>query len=258
MRSIFVLVALLTATPFAQEARADGTNTFDGEVDVQLVLAVDVSGSVSARLSEKQRNGFAAAFREPDLQQAISSGLTGRIAVTYFEWAGVNHQRVIIPWRILSTSADTVRFAEALETSPELKSGGETSISSAITFAGQLFEENGLRSFRKVVDISGNGRNSEGPDPAVAFAALRERGVTVNGLVLPVADAGPYGALFARDDGSLVDYYRSDVIGGPGAFAIEIDMDRDIVNAILRKLVLEIAWLSPEAAFIGRNYALRP
>lgn len=242
MSSIFMRVSVLAIALCALEASAQSLSAADGEVDVQLVLAADVSGSIGANLALEQRKGFAAAFREPDLQRAISSGLNGRIAVTYFEWSGVNDQRVIVPWQVLSTPAEVMRFAETLEASSHFEGGGSTSVSGALDFAGHLIKENGLTSARKVVDISGNGKNNKGPEVKTALEALLDNGVTVNGLVLPAADDGPFGRLFARLEGPIIDYYRDHVIGGPGAFAIEVGVDQGLTDAILRKLVLEIAW----------------
>ena len=245
MNRMTALAVFVVAVVVTQLSRADVLDAAEGEVDLLLVLAADSSGSMSRPLRQAQRLGFAEAFRHPTVQRAVASGPRGRIAVTYFEWAGASDQRVIVPWMILSTPQDLARFAAMLESATDVASVGETSISGAMLFAERLFVESRLRSLRRVVDISGNGRNSQGPDVAMALRALGDTGVTVNGLVLPRAIGGaadPFAALFAGADGSVAAYYRREVIGGPGAFVIEIDPSRGFRTAILRKLVMEIAW----------------
>jgi len=240
MRQFLRLVVLATASVLAPcSASAGPAGHATRDIDLQLVLAADVSGSMNASLRDAQRLGFAAAFRDASLHQAVSA--TGTIAIVYFEWAGAARQDVIIPWTIVSGPNDLIRLAERLEGWEVGRSGGETSIVGAMLFARTLLLEGGFRASRRVVDISGNGRNTEGPDVAEAIEALREIDATVNGLVLPAAHVeGPY--QFTGYDGALIDYYRREVIGGPGAFAIEVDPAVGFADAILRKLVREIAW----------------
>ena len=237
-----ILTAILFAEPAPRAGLSSGTTT---EVDLQLVLAADISGSVNRKLRTAQRQGFAKAFRDPALLKAVESGPLGRIAVIYFEWAGESDQRIVLPWTFLSGPADMARFADALEAAAPENGGGETSISAAMIFAQDLFATSSYHSQRKVVDISGNGENSAGPAIASALSGLRAGGVIVNGLVLPgpaADERGPYSKLFAGYETSIIDYYRDEVIGGPGAFAIATDPAAGFGSAILRKLVLEIAW----------------
>lgn len=252
MARIYALFFVITVALAPAVTAADIRSRAGDEVDLQLVLAADNSGSMGTSLREEQRRGFASAFRDLALQRAVMSGPVGRIAVTYFEWADIDDQQVIVPWTVLATPEDMERLAKTLETRHISLRGGETSISGAMAFARRLFQQSGFVSYRRVVDISGNGRNSQGPAIAAALQALRESGTTVNGLVLPDSDsagqAGPYHALFAGYDGPLVDYYRSEVIGGPGAFAMEVDPGDGFGKAILRKLVTEIAWVEPARA----------
>jgi hypothetical protein len=215
------------------------------EVDLELVLAADRSGSMSAALRSGQRHGFVEAFRNHDLQRAIVSGPIGKIAVLYFEWSDQDDQQVIVPWTVLESADDMDTFADALQRSSISSDGGETSISAAMAFAVEELETNAFTSYRQVVDISGNGRNSSGPPIDVGLRALRSVGATVNGLVLPettYGNAGPYDMLFTGFDGSVEDYYRREVIGGPGAFSIVVSPNNGFVDPILRKLVLEVAW----------------
>ncbi|WP_413717763.1 DUF1194 domain-containing protein [Silicimonas sp. MF1-12-2] len=228
------------------------------EVDLELVLAADRSGSMSADLRSSQRLGFAAAFRDRELQRAIVSGPIGKIAVLYFEWSDRADQEVIIPWTVLASAEDMNAFANTLQHAAIASDGGETSISAAMMFAVEELETNRFSSYRRVVDISGNGRNSSGQPVEIGLRALRAVGATVNGLALPettYGNAGPYDKLFTGFDGPIEDYYRREVIGGPGAFAIVVDPDNGFADEILRKLVLEVAWNGSTNDFHGRKPA---
>ena len=233
-------LALVSAVASSQSHAMDRL-----KVDLELVLAADRSGSMSAALRSDQRQGFVEAFRDHDLQRAIVSGPIGKIAVLYFEWSDQDDQEIIVPWTVLESADDMNVFADALQRSAMSPDGGETSISAAMAFAVQELEANAFSSYRRVVDISGNGRNSSGPPVAVGLGALRSVGATVNGLVFPkttYGGTGPYDMLFTGLDGPLEDYYQRQVIGGPGAFAIVVDPENGFADAILRKLVLEVAW----------------
>lgn len=215
------------------------------EVDLELVLAADRSGSMSPSMRRAQRDGFAAAFRNPDLRNALLSGPIGRVAVVYFEWSDAGDQELIVPWTLLSAPADLDRIADWLDHDEAPSGGGETSISGALLFADALFDQNRFTAYRRVIDVSGNGRNSHGPSMAEVMPHLVGSRVTVNGLILPAAapDAtGPYDALFRRTEGPLEGYFREKVIGGPGAFVMSVDPETGFEEAILRKLVVEVAW----------------
>lgn len=212
---------------------------------MELVLAADRSGSMPMALLEEQRRGFAAAFRDEALQRAVISGPLGQIAVLYFEWSDQSDQQIIVPWSILGTPDDMNAFADDLERIGIDRRGGQTSISGAMFFARHQLQTNAVTSYRKVVDISGNGRDNVPVQDALQ--SLRSVGVTVNGLVLPqrlYGETDPYDMLFIGYDGPLEAYYRREVIGGPGAFAIAVDPAVGFSDAILRKLVLEVAWSS--------------
>lgn len=239
-RSFVFLVSLVC--PVSGPVASEGCC---GEVDLALVLAADRSGSLSAAAARAQRAGFAAAFSDPALQRALGSGSAGRVAVVYFEWSGAGDQEVIVPWRVISGAAEAEGFARALEAAEVRAPGGGTSISGALDFAGALLAGAGFRAWRAVVDLSSNGRDSGGADLEAAQARLRGRGVTVNALVLPgrgFGGAGPYDMLFAPYDGPLAAYFEREVIAGPGSFAVAVDPAAGFAEAILRKLVLEVAW----------------
>jgi hypothetical protein len=243
MLNIGAVFSLALLTAFPEVAQAD--EAWREEVDLELVLAVDASGSVSLELGRAQRLGFAAAFREPDLQHALQSGPLGTVAVVYFEWAGSGHQRLVVPWTLLSTTGEIAAFADRLEESEQHAGGGGTSISGAMQFSGHLLSSNSYDGLREVVDIAANGKNSEGTPVGDGLQALRASGAIVNVLILPsgtFADEGPYASLFRADDEPLDAYFRTHVISGPGSFVMAVDPETGFADAILRKLVLEVAW----------------
>jgi hypothetical protein len=213
----------------------DSTASAQGqlEVDLELILAVDVSRSMDGDEHRLQRDGYVAAFRHPDLLQAIKSGAFGRIAVVYFEWAGSRHQSVAVPWTIVGNGAEAEAFADALASQPILPEAG-TSISASLLFAERIFAVSGTRGQRRAIDISGDGANNDGPPVEPVRQRLIAKGVTINGLPIELALGGA---------GDLTDYYERHVVGGPRAFAITVGDKAELAAAIHRKLVLEIAWL---------------
>ncbi len=207
-------------------------------VDLALVLAVDMSGSMDEGEHALQRGGYVAAIRSPEVWAAIRAGAYRRIALSYLEWAGAASQVVVIDWRLID-SADAARaFADDLEASPLSRIRG-TSISGAIDYARTMVESSGYEPWRKVIDISGDGANNRGRPVAEARDAAVARGVTINGLPIILRTA------FA--EGDLARYYADCVIGGPGAFALPVRAEAEMADAIRRKLVQEIAGLPPPA-----------
>lgn len=206
-------------------------------VDVELVLAVDVSLSMSADELEIQRKGYVAALTHKEVIDAILDGVHGKIAITYFEWAGSFSQRVIVPWTVIASAEDAARVAAQLSAKPP-SSARRTSISGALQFAGDLLAESGFRGLRRVVDVSGDGPNNQGTPLVAARDALTSAGITVNGLPL-MTNGGLTSGFDVRD---LDVYYRECVIGGPGAFMIPVNDWTQFPEAIRRKLVLELAW----------------
>ena len=210
------------------------------DVDLELVLAVDVSGSMSPEELELERNGYVAAFRDPGLIAAITDGELGGIAVTYFEWAGPKDQTVLVSWSTLSDSADALGFAASLEAasfSSARNAGSSTAISIALLFAERLMQENNLIGFRRVIDISGDGPNDSGVPIGIARDLVLEQGTTINGL--PII-RGPQLIRIDR-------YYEHCVVGGPGSFSITISDASDFQTAIRHKLIQEIAGLRTRA-----------
>lgn len=217
-------------------------------VDIELVLAVDVSLSMSPDELDIQRDGYAAALTHDRVLQAIADGAHGKIAVTYFEWAGSTSHYVIVPWTVISTRADAERFAAKLSAQPP-NSARRTSVSAALEFGADLFAESQFRGMKRVIDISGDGPNNQGPPVDITRDAVVKQGITINGL--PLMTNGGLSSVYDVSNFDL--YYADCVIGGPGAFMIPVNDWSQFPEAIRRKLVLELAgplspaWLAEEA-----------
>lgn len=228
------------------ECRAEPSD--DEPVDLELILAVDVSGSVDYEEGELQRQGYISAFRHPRVVQTIRSGYHGRIAVTYVEWADTYKRSVIAPWTVVSDDASAARLTGRLSEGPRTK-GLYTSISSAIEFVRPMFDGNGFAGRRKVIDISGDGPNNTGAlvtgPRDVAVAA----GITINGLPIVNNRPDPRGRLPMPD---LDLYYRDCVIGGPWSFLIVAEGFESFADAVRRKLLIEIGGGPPDGEGIQR------
>jgi len=230
---------------FAIAALAQPAVAADVPVDLELVLAVDVSGSMDEDERALQRGGYVAAFLHPEVLAAIAGGVYGRIAVTYVEWAGPRSQTVVIPWRALDGEASATAFAATLKAAPTAHIHG-TSISGALAFASTLFEDNGFAGSRQAIDVSGDGPNNMGAPVVPARDAVVARGVTINGLPLTLRADSPWGAPYGGLGAALLElYYEDCVIGGPGAFFLSVREPEQLADAIRRKLVLEIAGRPP-------------
>src|SRR4051794_34744738 len=209
-------------------------------VDVELVLAVDVSYSMDMDELAIQREGYAQAIVSKEFLQALKSGPNGKISVTYFEWAASSDQKIIIPWRVIDGPETADAVANEIMKTP-IRRASRTSISGAINFAMPLFEENPHRGLRRVIDISGDGPNNNGAPVTMARDAALEKGIVINGLPIMVKEP----SYSTMDIDNLDLYYEDCVIGGPGAFVVTIK-DRDkFKEAIRTKLVLEVAGRIP-------------
>lgn len=211
-------------------------------VDVELVLAVDVSLSMGQEELAIQRDGYAAALTSENVLQAIADGVHGKIGIAYFEWAGTTTHRVVVPWTIIATKEDAERFARQLSASPPA-SARRTSISSALEFGADMFAESPFRGMKRVIDVSGDGPNNQGPPVDLTRDAVLKQGIVINGL--PLMTNG--GMASAYDVASLDLYYNDCVIGGPGSFMIPVNDWVQFPEAVRRKLVLELAGYDPEA-----------
>jgi Protein of unknown function (DUF1194) len=205
-------------------------------VDIELVLAVDVSLSMSPVELEIQRRGYAAALTHDKVLQAIAEGVHGKIAVTYFEWAGSTSHHIIVPWTTIASREDAERVANQLSALPP-NSARRTSISSALEFGADLFAESQYQGMKRVIDISGDGPNNQGPPVDVVRNEVTRQGITINGL--PLMTNGGLSSAYDVDD--LDKYYTDCVIGGPGAFMIPVNDWSQFPEAVRRKLVLELA-----------------
>lgn len=212
-------------------------------VDVELVIAADVSVSMDREETLLQQNGFAEAFRHPDVLQAIGSGATGRIAVTYFEWGGDGLHRIVVPWTLIDSGESAHRFARKLETSRPARFKRGTSIGSALLKSHRLLRQSGFSGARRIINISGDGMSNKGPDLARARETLLAAGLTINGL--PIVYKGHGEGMvsdprLAADPGFLIGYFAREVIGGPNAFVEPVTAVENYADAIRRKLLREI------------------
>lgn len=198
-------------------------------VDLALVLAVDASGSVDTERFELQKRGYAAAFRNPRVIAAIAGGTRHAIAVAMVQWTGPSLHVEVVGWTRVSDSTSAETLASAIEAAPRRLFGGGTSLSGAIDDGVALLAASPYRAARRVIDISGDGSNNRGRPAEDARDEAVRAGIVINGL--PIAWIEP----------DLVAYYRTNVIGGPGSFVIGIDSYDNFADAILNKLVTEIA-----------------
>ena len=202
----------------------------EAEVDLQLVLAVDASGSVNQRRFELQKQGYASAFRSPRVLNAIRSGMSQAIAVTMIQWTGPRLQIHVVPWMVVKDEASAAALAAAIETTPRRLFGGGTSISGAIDYARLIvLAQSPFTATRRTIDVSGDGANNIGRPAALARDEAVRDGITINGL--PILSVEP----------DLDHYYFENVIGGPGAIMVPADSYESFAEAILKKLIQEIA-----------------
>jgi Protein of unknown function (DUF1194) len=215
-------------------------------VDLELVLAVDISMSMDPEEQRLQRGGYIAAFRDPDVIKGIQSGNHGRIAVTYIEWAGPNVQTVLIPWRLIDGPSSAEAFVAELS-SKEYSRYHWTSISAALTFSERQFGTSDYRGVRRVIDVSGDGVNNSGPGIEPVRDRIVANGIVINGLPIVLK---PTAALTLYDAPDLDAYYKHCVIGGAGSFMIPIRSYEEFVPATRRKLLLEISGIKIEPQLI--------
>ncbi len=204
-------------------------------VDVALVLAVDVSRSMSYEELRIQREGYAAAIASPEVFRAIQQGYEGRIAITFFEWAGNFHAQEIVGWTLIETPDHAKAVAARLLEGTSLGQR-RTSISGAIQHGSSLFEDLPFAADRRVIDISGDGPNNQGIPVTEARDSALAQGISINGL--PLMTQSGFGSQFNIDD--LDEYYRRCVVGGPGSFVVPVNEWSQFPEAVRRKLVLEI------------------
>ena len=237
-----VTVAGLAAPSLVQR---NETRSAAVPVDVELVLAVDISYSMDPEEQALQREGYIAALTSVEFMQALKQGMHGKVAVTYFEWAGQSEQRVVVPWRLIEGPESADAFVGEIARAP-MRRAARTSISGALLFGAYLFEGSGYRGVRRVIDISGDGTNNNGPLVALTRDDVLAKGITVNGLPIMLNRAN-----FGGVDLPELDIYFEDcVIGGPGAFVVPIREREKFKEAIRTKLILEVAGRTPEPRIV--------
>jgi hypothetical protein len=210
-------------------------------VDVELVLAVDISYSMDPEEQALQREGYIAALTSNEFMQALKQGMHGKVSVTYFEWAGQSEQRVVVPWRLIEGPESADAFAGEIAAAP-MRRAARTSISGALLFGAYLFEGSGYRGLRRVIDVSGDGTNNNGPLVALTRDDVLAKGITINGLPI-MLNRPNFGGV---DLAELDIYYEDCVVGGPGSFVIAIREREKFKEAIRTKLILEVAGRTPE------------
>jgi hypothetical protein len=210
-------------------------------VDVELVIAVDVSYSMDLDELAVQREGYARAIVSKEFLQVLRTGPNSQISVTYFEWSASSDQKIIIPWRVIDGPETADAVADEIMNTP-VRRGSRTSISGAISFAIPLFDEDPYRGLRRVIDISGDGPNNNGaPVTPVRDEALA-KGIVINGLPIMIKEP----SYSTMDIDNLDWYYEDCVIGGPGAFVVPIKDRENFKEAIRTKLIREVAGRTPE------------
>ncbi|MEQ1614270.1 MAG: DUF1194 domain-containing protein [Hyphomicrobiaceae bacterium] len=234
--ALVLAIILVAALPCAT-----GPAIAQQNVDLELVLAVDVSYSMDLEEQQLQRDGYVEAFRDPEIIRAIQNGRYRRIAVIYIEWAGWQIQQIVVPWTVIDGSESAEALAVRLKQAP-ISRHRRTSLSGALDFSERQFGSGGITSDRRVIDVSGDGPNNSGPPVGPMRDELVGKGIVINGLPILVKPGGP-GSMF--DIANLDQYYATCVIGGPGAFMIPIRDKSEFASATKQKLLLEIAGLEP-------------
>lgn len=234
LRTLLIAVAIIVLAPLARAAEG---------VDLLLVLASDVSRSVDQAKFQLQREGYAAAITDKRVLEAITAGRTRRIAVSFIEWSGVTSQRVVIDWTLIDGADAARKFSDQLIELPR-SFAERTSISGGIDFAMGLLARAPYEAPRRTIDVSGDGTNNSGRDVALARDEATARGITINGLVILSERPMPWNPEHTNPPGGLAEYYRTNVVGGPGAFVVVAEDFNSFGQAIVKKLIAEIADIS--------------
>jgi hypothetical protein len=265
--ALSTIVPLGAIPTVAEEATVD--------VDLKLILAVDVSDSMSGAELQLQRKGYVSTFRDPNVARAIASGEIGRIAVLYLEWAGPDHHHIVRPWTVLTTLRDTSAFADALATEPiatdasmsnramsfgksldqaPIATATATSISASLLFALEKFHDRRFRGIRQAIDVSGNGINNAGPPLVPVRDLILSEGIVINGLPITWSARDTGDSMTSLGKTFLERYYEECVIGGLGAFSIAANDISRFQQALHKKLLTEIA----ERAILARLVSFEP
>jgi hypothetical protein len=236
MRAFGLILAASFAALLAMPSRADAQT----QVDVELVLAVDISYSMDFDELALQREGYITALRSKEFIDALRGGAYGKIALIYIEWAGTHEQTVVVPWTLIDGRAAAEAFAARLAEAP-VRRTYRTSISGGLIFSAAQFGNGGFKGTRRVIDISGDGTNNQGPLIEPTRDDIVAKGIIINGL--PLQLKSPTGSMLDIND--LHVYYEDCVIGGPGSFVIPVRSRDQFINAVRQKLVLEVSGITP-------------
>src|SRR6202045_910382 len=234
----FVVAALMATTGWTFTCGAE-------RVDLLLILAADVSGSMDESKFDLQRSGYAAAFSNPRVIEAIRAGPKGRIAVAFIEWSGILQQKIVIDWTVISNDETSRQFADHILEAPRAFARNSTSISAGIDFAMTQLDRAPYETRRRVIDVAGDGDNNSGRDVTAARDEAIAKGITINGLVILTEPPTPWNLLHTNPLGGLANYYRNNVIGGPGAFVMVAENSNSFGDIIIKKLIAEIAQAEP-------------
>ena len=239
--SVLAAASLALAASAAQTPRFADKSPNAIPVDVELIIAVDVSYSMDPEEQALQREGYVMALTSREFMRALREGANSKIAITYFEWAGQFDQKIIVPWRLIEGPESADAVANEIAAAP-YRRASRTSIAGALTFAKPLFDHSGYRGLRRVIDVSGDGTNNAGPLIVPTRDEVLTAGITINGLPIMLKRPTPG----TMDIENLDVYYEDCVIGGPGAFVVPIHDRKQFIEATRTKLVLEISGREPE------------
>jgi hypothetical protein len=216
-------------------------------VDLALVLGADVSRSVDASEFQLQREGYVKALTDPRVLNAIRSGENGAIAICYFEWAGIGEQQLVVDWTVIRTASDAAAMAARLQAAPR-SFWGRTAIGDAVEYAMRRLDKVKGQAPRQVIDLSGDGTNTNGRFPSAVRDEAVAAGITVNALVILSPVPIPMFPEHTHPPGGLENYFKDYVIGGRGAFTLAVEGFTSFAQAIVQKLVIEISGIEPGPA----------
>lgn len=240
------LLATLAAPTLLAGALGAAPLKAQQRVDIALVLAADVSRSITTEEFQLQRQGYAKAIANPEVVHAIQAGANGAIALTFVEWAGSEEQQVVVDWQIIRDPASAKAFTDTLLEAPRAFYG-RTSISAALDFAMERLRASGVKAERQIIDVSGDGTNNAGRPLEEARAAALAGGVTINGLAIINESAAMFGGFsgHTQPPGGLPSWYHDNVTGGPGSFLLTVENFESFGEAMTKKLLNEIAAARP-------------
>jgi len=239
-----VIVGLITIAGWMPTCAAE-------RVDLLLVLAADISRSMDEAKFQLQRSGYAAAFSDPQVIEAIRAGPTGRIAVTFIEWSGPLSQQIVVDWTLISNDRTAHQFGDRVVEAPRAFADS-TSISAGIAFAMTQLDRAPYETQRRVIDVSGDGDNNGGSPVTAARDNAVAKGVTINGLAILTKPLSPSYSNHTNPPGGLANYYHDNVIGGPSAFVMVAEDSNSFGSALIKKLTAELAQLRSRKP-IGRS-----